>query len=187
MYKFLIVSLCILVVGCNSNNAQEQGLIASAVAPIPVPDDMIVYGPVINPDPYDMILKLKETEKDVFNFEVSMYLFNGAHYISPNAKRDFKGKFTVHFNESEAIKIVDTLEEIPQSVEEIDLHPFTDDTVNWVRENTKYHQKIKRTTDENFEVKGFIQFTIEPRCTLEKIPFVIKNEAGEISVEEFGC
>ena len=189
MYRYLIMGLCILTVGCISNKTQEQELIASLEMPIPifVPEGMIAYGPVLHPDPYDLKMKINKLENDLFDFEVGMNLFNGAHFISPNAVRDFSGKFTIHIDENPQLEIVSELVETPRSVEEIDLHPFTNGTVNWVREDTRYNQTLKPTVETDFDVKGFIQFTIEPRCTLEKIPIIIKYRDGDMRVEVFGC
>jgi hypothetical protein len=59
--------------------------------------------------------------------------------------------------------------------------------VHLVRENTKYQQTIKVLSTENFEIMGHIQFTIEPRCTLEKIPFILTYENGKLRVRMDGC
>ena len=189
MYKFLILSLCILVVGCNTNKSQQQERMARLEAPLPivVPEGMMVNGPVINPDPYDLKMEINTLENDMFDFEVSMLLYNGAHYISPNAVRDFSGKFTIHIEDNPQLEIVSELIETPHSIEEIDPHPYTNGTVNLVRQDTKYNQTLKPTVDSDFDVMGYIQFTIEPRCTLEKIPIIIKHRDGDLRVELFGC
>lgn len=59
--------------------------------------------------------------------------------------------------------------------------------VKWVRQNTHYKQSLKVLSNENFEVYGYIQFTIEPRCTLEKIPFILSYVDGKLSVKMDGC
>ena len=189
MYKFLLVSLCILVAGCNSDKVIPQDNVAKLNMPIPtpIPEGMRTYGPIPHPHPYDMQMQISALEEGVYDFEVSMKLFNGAHYISPNAVREFSGKFTIELDDTDKLEYIDGLVETPRSVEEIDPHPFTNGTVNWVREDTKYNQKIKPTVDADFEVKGFIQFTIEPRCTLEKLPIIIKHKDGDLRVEPFGC
>jgi len=189
MYRFFLVGLCVLVVGCVSNKTQEQEHIAGLQAPLSVlvPEGMLVYGPLINPEPYGLKMKINKLENDLFDFEVGMKLFNGAHFISPNAVRDFSGKFTIHIEDSEQLEIVSELIETPRSVEEIDLHPFTNGTVNWVRKDTKYNQTLKPIVETDFDVTGFIQFTIEPRCTLENIPIIIKYSDGDMRVEITGC
>lgn len=59
--------------------------------------------------------------------------------------------------------------------------------VNWVRQSTNYKQTLKVLSNDDFEVSGFIQFTIEPRCTLEKIPFILSNTNGKLSIRIDGC
>ncbi len=67
------------------------------------------------------------------------------------------------------------------------MHPFTNGTVNWVRVNTNYKQQLEVATQVDFQVFGYIQFTIEPRCSLEKIPFIIKKENGKLKFELDNC
>jgi hypothetical protein len=140
-----------------------------------------------HPHPYELMLNMTQLEDEVYDLEVSMLLNNDAKFISPNAKRGFKGKFSITIDESEEIELFPELIETPLSAEEYDSHPFVDGFVNWVREDSKYNQKLKRTSEENFQVKGLIQFVIEPRCTFEKIPIIIKYEEGDMRVELFGC
>ncbi|MEM7185229.1 MAG: hypothetical protein AAF466_01115 [Bacteroidota bacterium] len=137
--------------------------------------------------PYSVKFDMAQVGVDKYDFIVRMELQEGAHFVSPNAKRDFKGKFTMLFDENEQLEKVSDILEIPRSVEEVDPHPFVNGTVNWVRENTRYEQRLLRTSNDDFHVKGIIQFTIEPRCTLEKVPFIIKYENGEMRAEFFGC
>ena len=40
---------------------------------------------------------------------------------------------------------------------------------------------------ENFEAYGYLQFTIEPRCTLEKVPFILSFVDGKLSIKFDGC
>ena len=189
MYKFLIVCLTILIVSCKSDKAPKAYAMAGAdiKAETALTEATVVDQPALFPEPYELGFTMNKLENNFYDFEVSMVLHNGAHYISPNAVREFKGKFTIKMDDTDKLETIDGLIETPRSVEEIDPHPFTNGTVNWVRENTTYHQKLKPTVDSNFEVKGFIQFTIEPRCTLEKVPFIIKYVGGDMRVELFGC
>lgn len=137
--------------------------------------------------PYSLKINLEKQQNDIYSLSISMELDNGAYFVSPNAKRDFKGKFTVYINETTYFNKIGKLIEIPLSEEEYDKHPFVNGTVNWVRENTVYHQKIRRTNTKAFQVKGYIQFTIEPQCTLEKIPFILKQENGKMAIDLINC
>lgn len=122
---------------------------------------------------YDLILKIN--------------LKNGGHFVSPNATGNFSGKFTMQVTDTDAFDLVGNHIEIPLSVEEIDPHPFVNGPINWVRQNTTYKQRIKINTQEDFLVFGHIQFTIEPSCTLEKIPFIIKYQSGKVVFELDNC
>ena len=185
MNKFLVGILVIVSFSCQFDKPQSQELIAKLETPVVVP--LPATAPKDSTEPYELKMKMNELEKDEFELELSMLLFNGAHFVSPNAKRAFKGKFTVHLDDNDKLVPISELIENPPSVEEYDPHPFVNGNVNWVREDTKYTLKLKRNAEKYFSVKGFIQFTIEPRCTLEKIPIIIKNIKGKLRVELFQC
>ena len=99
-------------------------------------------------------------------------------------QRAFSGKFTIVLDEPGKIQALGTLIEKPLSIEELDQR---EGLVNWVRKSTNYRQKLKILSGENFEVRGHVQFTIEPRCTLEKIPFLLSQKDGKLSLKLDGC
>ena len=189
MYKFLASGLLILSISCNSDKSQPKDALAIAEAPSTTLSYEIntIEKLKVKLEPYELTMNMSQVGEDVYELELNMLLHNGAHFVSPNAKRAFKGKFTVHLDDSDQLVPISELIETPRSVEEYDPHPFVNGTVNWVREDTKYTLKLERKAEEYFSVKGFIQFTIEPRCTLEKIPIIIKNVKGKLRVELFGC
>jgi len=129
-------------------------------------------------EPYEIDIQINEVGKNEYQLVIKMELQNGAHFVSPNAKRDFTGKFFMDLGSYEHLAFDGILLETPRSVEEIDPHPFVGGPVNWVRENTTYTQTLKLLSKDDFEVFGRIRFTIEPRCTLEEIPFAISYKNG---------
>jgi hypothetical protein len=133
---------------------------------------------IILSEPYKIDIQIKEAGKNEYRLVIKMELQNGAHFVSPNAKRDFTGKFFMDLGSYEHLAFDGTLVETPRSVEEIDPHPFVGGPVNWVRENTTYTQSLKLLSNNDFEVFGRIRFTIEPRCTLEEISFAISYKNG---------
>lgn len=188
--KNIIISLCIiLALSCKNNTSKTENAITSIIPEVPKLEYYIT--PINNPElvkaPYKLNLEIEKVDKDVYDLKIGMELFDGAYYVSPNSKGNFKGIFTVFINDENNLKRVSKLIETPLSVEEFDPHPFVNGNVNWVRRNTTYNQKLKRTSNENFEVFGHIQFTIEPKCTLEKIPFIIINENGNMKIEIDNC
>jgi hypothetical protein len=108
-----------------------------------------------------------------------MNLKNGSYFISPNEESDFTGKFIIKITDPEKIIANETIIETPLSKGELNNHGSL---VNWVRQSTNYKQTLKVLTNDDFEVSGYLQFTIEPRCTLEKIPFILSNTNGKLSI-----
>ena len=138
-------------------------------------------------EPYTIRFLFETTENNETYLIIEMELRNDSYYVSPYAKRDFKGKFNASLNDNDYFTLEGELMETPRSVEEIDMHPFVRGTVNWVRVNTIYRQKINIKTQEDFDVIGFVQFTIEPRCTMEKVEYIIKSRSGNVYFERFMC
>ena len=75
--------------------------------------------------------------------------------------------------------------ETPQAVDSYD--KFGNQFVKWVKVNTTYLQQLNIKTKENFEVFGRVQFVIEPRCTLEQIPFAISYKDGKFQFIDPKC
>lgn len=136
---------------------------------------------------YTSIIRVDKQSDDEYVLSIQMNLKKDAYFVSPNAKRDFSGKFTIVLTEADKLKLSKAIVETPLSKEELDSHPFVDGLVNWVRVDTNYKQTLTVLSKENFEVYGYIQFTIEPRCTLEKIPFILSYVDGKLSLKMDGC
>lgn len=134
----------------------------------------------INDSLYNLHFQLEKTNDDKHNLVISIELKNGSYYISPNAKRDFTGKFFMDLGSYKDLTFNGDIQETPRSVEEIDPHPFVGGTVNWVRVNTSYKQPLQVKSQGDFVVFGRVIFTIEPRCSLEQIPFAISYKEGKM-------
>lgn len=140
----------------------------------------LLYGPNLPTEPYELKLNIHQLKNNIYDLEIQMLLFNNAYYASPNTKVDLKGKFTFHLDTNNSFIVKNNLIETP-------LSNNTDGLTNWVRVNTTYNQQLEITTKKDFVVSGFIRFTIEPRCTLEKIPIIIKAEKGVVTFEIDKC
>lgn len=141
----------------------------------------------VNHEDYTLHFSLEKVNDQKHMLVVAMDLHNDSFFVSPNSKRDFKGKFRGDFGTTESIEFYGDFVETPLSVEEFDPHPFVRGTVNWVKEDTTYKQLLLLKTQDNFQVYGRIIFTIEPRCTLEQVPFSIVYEDGELVFVEAKC
>lgn len=148
---------------------------------------MVDNGFVINDEYYTIRFKLENTNSKNPILVIAMELKNGAHYISPFTKRDFKGKFYMDLGSYAAVDFKEEIIETPRSVEEYDPHPFTNGTVNWVRVNTTYKQPLNIKNEGDFEVFGRVRFTIEPRCSLEEMPFAIAVKNGVMKLFSPKC
>lgn len=140
-------------------------------------------------NPYHVSFALEEREGEEPLLVIGMELAMGSYYVSPFAKRDFSGKFSIHLRETEVMSLADGLQEIPRSTEIFDPHPFVNGLVNWVRVNTVYKQPLKIEAEGDFDVVGRVQFVIEPKCTMEKVNFRITRTDGVMKVQKMmeGC
>ncbi|HIP47370.1 MAG TPA: hypothetical protein EYG92_00170 [Lutibacter sp.] len=173
--------ILVVLIGFSFYSIQKQKEIQKIEKP------NVENGFVINDEDYTIRFKLENTNSQNPILVIAMELKKGAHYISPFAKRDFKGKFYMDLGSYKDIDFEEEIVEIPKSIEEIDPHPFTNGTVNWVRVNTTYKQALNIKTKGDFEVFGRVRFTIEPRCTLEEIPFAIRIKDGVIKLYSPKC
>jgi len=144
---------------------------------------------IITDDLYEIKLTIEETENQLYTLVVSIELRDNAHFISPYAKGDFSGKFYMDLGETIQLDFYGKIQETPPSVEEYDPHPFVEQDVNWVRVNTVYKQPLLLLAQKDFQVMGRIQFTIEPRCTFEEIPFriIYNSVSGEMRIADAEC
>ncbi len=138
----------------------------------------IIKGFTVKDKDYTLHFDIEKTKDQQSTLVIAIELHNGAHFISPNAQRDFTGKFYMDLGSYTHLDFEGDIIETPLSVEEFDPHPFTGGLVNWVRVNTTYKQPIQVKSQDDYKVFGRLRFTIEPRCTLEEIPFAIFYQNG---------
>jgi hypothetical protein len=183
MNRFKTLFLILVSISWTSYNQQSNQIVeANNIA-----EPIIVDLPKPIDEPYNINIDIETTENNTPYLVVSIELNNGSHFVSPNSKRDFKGKFYMDLGSYTNIDFEGDIIETPRSIEEVDLHPFVNGTVNWVRVNTTYKQAFQVKSKDNFEVFGRLRFTIEPRCTLEEIPFAISYKDGVLKMIEPKC
>ncbi|MEZ4757032.1 MAG: energy transducer TonB [Flavobacteriales bacterium] len=137
--------------------------------------------------PYDLLFTLERSGDNTYTLVTTVKLHGGSFYASPNCTRDLKGKFHVEVEEQGHIRLADKIKELPLATEAVHHHPLVHGPADWVRVDTRYEQRLAVTTREDMEVEGLYRFTIEPRCTMEEIPFVIKQRSGVLTIERVGC
>lgn len=184
----LFFSLLILL-SCKIDHSKTKPNTETVFAEIPKSEvsTQPVYGPNLPSEPYELILDSHKLSNGIYDLEIQMLLYNNAYYASPNAKGDLSGKFSFFVNNNDFFILKNNLIETPLSNKKY--HSSTNDKglTSWVGVNTSYKQRIQITTTEDFEVRGYIRFTIEPRCTLEKIPVFIQYKKGVLKFEIDNC
>jgi hypothetical protein len=137
----LILTVCLLsLISCEDKQSNSKDLaladtnMALALTCKKGPLEYSVFDkPDINKELYAVKFSATSQRNDLHNLIIDMRLKNGGHFVSPNATRDFSGKFTMVIDKTDAFETVNKLVETPQSVEELDLHPFVNGPVNWLQ------------------------------------------------------
>ncbi|CAL2091804.1 hypothetical protein [Tenacibaculum sp. 190524A05c] len=182
MNKLLLLLLAILLFSCKTKESKPAFSEKVVSYNYEVSDQ-----PKNRKNPYSVLFSLEKNSSDTYTIVTDVFLSQGAHFISPSSKEDFKGKFRIIIPENDNITVDKNLIETPKSHEEFDPHPFVAGFVNWVRVNTTYKQKMTLKTNKDFTVSGTVEFVVEPNCTLEKVPFTIKQEKGWLVMYDDGC
>ncbi len=134
---------------------------------------------------YNLQLKIETTANNNYNLIIDIKLGEGAWYISPFETKNFTGKFYLDLGSYEALSFGENIIETPRAVASYD--GFADAPVISVKENTAYKQPLNKLRESNFEVFGRVQFTIEPRCSFEEIPFAITYKDGVMKLSSPKC
>ncbi len=141
----------------------------------------------VNHEDYILSISIESTDNQPV-LVISMDLKNNAHFISPLEEKDFTGKFYFDFGSYKDLAFEGDVSESPRSVAKVLYPNYTNNEENfWVTENTTYKQILKLKTTKDFEVYGRIQFTIEPSCTFEEIPFAISYKDGKFTFIDPKC
>jgi len=139
----------------------------------------------INDELYTLQFKIEKTENNKLNLIVAIELHDGSSFISPHERKEFKGKFYMDLGSYDQINFDGDIIETPRANAIFDGSSFK--PVIWVKENTTYKQSLNILSDDDYEVFGMLKFTIEPRCTLEQIPFAIKYQDGVMTLYSPKC
>ena len=135
---------------------------------------------------YTMYIDIETTTTNTLNLVVKMELKNGSHFASPHNTRNFKGQFDMDLGSYTDIDFVDTLIETRKPKSSCGSNVYNT-KVNWIKTNTTYRQPLHVISKGDFQAFGRIKFVIEPRCTLEEIPFGIVSENGVFKVIQPNC
>ncbi len=180
MIKSAILSILLLSTAYSAQTGISREIVK-------IDNSEIIKGFTIKDKDYTLRFDIEKTKDQQPILVIAFELHNGAHYISPNAQRDFTGKFYMDLGSYTHLDFEGDIIETPRSIEEFDPHPFAGGLVNWVRVNTTYKQPLLVKSQDDYKVFGRLRFTIEPRCTLEEIPFAIFYQNGVMELISPKC
>jgi hypothetical protein len=175
----------VLLLSISFGIGQQQTETTQNIIKIEEPE--IIKGIIIDDKDYTLHFDVEKTKDQKYTLLVAIELHNESYFISPNAKGDFSGKFYMDLGSYTHMAFEGDIIEVPRSLAAIYLHSSTDGTESRVYVNTIYRQPIELKSQEDFEVFGRIQFTIEPRCTFEEIPFALSFQNGVIKITSPKC
>lgn len=165
-----LILLLLFGLGCASSEPRSEKPVETEIVRVSDPIE----------EPYAIQIMVEEGAEGDYKLVVALKLRDGSHYVSPHSSDRFTGRFGISIEENDHLELDSSFVETPRSVEEFDPDPFVNGPVNWVRVNTSYQHQLKIKTGNDFEVEGLVRFVIEPRCTMEKVRFVIASQAGEL-------
>ena len=189
MYNYLILGLLQILFSFNLENVPDQEVIIAKPTENTKPAVITFFNDdlVFKDELYTAILRVDKQQNETYQMDIQMHLKKGAYFVSPNAKGNFSGRFTLVLTENDKLQRNGAIIETPLSVEEFDNNPFVNSPINTIRVTTNYKQSFALFSKKDFEVNGYLQFTIEPRCTLEKVPFVLSYTNGKLTLKKVGC
>lgn len=130
-------------------------------------------------DPYALTLRLEGSAQDGYRLVAHMALDSGSWFVSPYSDR-FSGHFRVSITDNDHLILDRNFVETPRT--RLQLASWDKGEGHFVQENTSYTYRLNVQTKDDFKVQGIVRFVIEPKCTMEEIPFSISQKAGRLSV-----
>ncbi len=183
--KILFYFFILLIFTACTSEKKQANVEYNNISYNPAPE--IKSAPTVLLKPYTINFNIEESNAKELNLVVSMGLYGDSHFVSPHSSDRFTGRFNISIIDNEYLVLDEDFKETPRTVEIYDEHPFVDGLVNWVSENTNYKHQLHIKTQEDFVVFGMVSFTIEPRCTFEEVPFIIRYTDGKLRVDLNKC
>lgn len=134
----------------------------------------------VDSDPYALTLRLEGSAEEGHRLVAHMALDSGSWFVSPYSADRYQGYFNVSMADNNSLFLDRNFEERPRSMTRPDR--WEGGVGHFVHENTSYAYNLRALTEEDFKVLGVVRFVIEPKCTLEEIPFSISQKGGKLSV-----
>jgi hypothetical protein len=130
-------------------------------------------------EPYSLELNVEKINTHEFKL-VSIIKIDSLSYMMPIANTTMSGIFKFSIVDTNQLNTNYILVEHACPV--VTNFVWSNAPQKVIKGYVEYDQKLSVISTTDFVSTGFIQFVIEPRCTLEKIPFTISYMKGEMKV-----
>lgn len=139
-------------------------------------DETVTFPPS---EPYSVELSVEKITANEFKL-ITIIKLDSISYILPISNTTMSGIFKVMINDSTMLNSDHQL--IEHSCPVVTNFIWSNSPQKVIKGYVEYDQNISVLSNSDFTIHGVIQFVIEPRCTLEKIPFILSFEKGILTV-----
>lgn len=141
-----------------------------------------------NPFKLNFTIENLKNESDK-SIELTFDIHKESFFIPHQVQGLFKGKFAIHFDESDDFTFKNSTLYKPDYVTASYPFPFVKGNDIWVPLDTKYRYPLEVHTKNDFKVMGYVDFAIEPHCPIERRFITLIQKEGVLSIElqKEGC
>ena len=132
-------------------------------------------------EPYSIDFSIEELNDSVFNLR-ALIKIDSLSYMTSIVNKTMSGIFKVRFMDSLVLNSNYNL--IEKACPVVTNFVWSNAPQKVIIGKVEYIQKLTVNARNKFIAKGEIQFVIEPRCTLEKVPFTLFYNNGNIKIKK---
>lgn len=189
-FSVIFLFLALLSVSCaerdlpasDQDTSSKKYSLPAKMEPLPAITDSSTWKEMTADDSVDVGLSIEKIDNDHYYLVIKMKLYGDSWVVSP-LENDFPyGGMSLSIQEADKLVSEDTLIEIPYPEYKYDSAVETPYKV--IEKESIIKQKLKRTTQKDFEVSGSLFFVLEPICTPNTIGFTISYRSGEMVIRK---
>jgi len=128
---------------------------------------------------YSIELSVEKINDTEFKLVTKIRL-DSMSYMAPISNSTMSGIFKININDS--IYLNSNHKLIEHACPIITNYVWINAPYKVILGYVEYDQKLSLVSSTSFVTSGVFQFVIEPRCTLEKIPFTLSYKNGDMKV-----
>ena len=134
---------------------------------------------------FQLDMALERAKEGEWNLILDLDLEPGEWVVSSCSTDSMFGKVALWFHESQALKLLGSIEEIPPSQWEVE--PFSQLEIKVIRRDTRMIQRLTVDPNHAEDIHGRVFFVLEPLCTPFETTFTLTNMSpGEWQVVHTG-